>query len=58
MLIRNYLKRTKLIEKQKKLNISEKQLFDKIIKKLANQGFGYEQSKRILNNIIFDGNFN
>ena len=58
LLIRNYLKKTKLVEKQKKLNISEKQLFDKIIKKLANQGFGYEQSKRILNNIIFDGNFN
>ena len=58
ILIRNYLKKTKLVEKQKKLNISEKQLFDKIIKKLANQGFGYEPSKQILNNIIFDGNFN
>ncbi len=55
-LIKNYLKRSKLYEKQKKLNISDKQLFDKIMYKLSYQGFDYEESKKILSNIISDGN--
>ena len=47
-LILNYLKKNRLIEKQKKLNISEKQVFDKILKKLSYQGFDFDSSKRIL----------
>ena len=43
-LIKNYLKKSKIIEKQKKLNISEKQLFDNILRKLINQGFNYYES--------------
>ena len=57
LLLRNYLKKSKIIEKQKKLNISEKQLFDKIIKKLANQGFSYEESNKVLKKIILNGEF-
>ncbi len=57
VLIKNYLKKTKLVQKQKKLNISEKQLFDKIIKKLANQGFSYEESNKVLKKIILNGEF-
>ena len=55
LLVRNYLKKTKIIEKQKKLNISEKQLFDKILKKLANQGFEYNESIKVLKKIISNG---
>ena len=55
-LIKNFLKKNRTIEKQKKLNISEKQLFDKIIHKLVNQGFGYETSKKVLYRLISDGN--
>ena len=55
-LIENFLKKNRTIEKQKKLIISEKQLFDKIIYKLVNQGFGFETSKKVLNRIISDGN--
>tara|TARA_Y100000589_G_scaffold316410_1_gene341117 strand:- start:65 stop:592 length:528 start_codon:yes stop_codon:yes gene_type:complete len=54
-LVKNYLKRSRIIEKQKKLNISEEQLFDKILKKLANQGFNYEESKKVLNELLSDG---
>ena len=56
-LIENYLKKSKILEKKKKLNISDKQLFDKIMYKLSYQGFDYEESKKILNKIISDGNF-
>ena len=48
LLITNYLKKSKIIEKQKKLNIPQNQLFDKVLKKLAIQGFDYENSFKIL----------
>ena len=51
-LLINYLNKSKIIEKQKKLNISDKQLFDKILSKLSQQGFEYEDSIKILNKII------
>ena len=51
-LLINYLNKSKILEKQKKLNISEKQLFDKILSKLSQQGFEYEDSIKILNKII------
>ena len=38
------------------LNISEKQLFDKIIYKLINQGFSYETSRKVLEKMISNGN--
>ena len=43
-LLINYLNKSNIVEKQKKLNISDKQLFDKILSKLAQQGFEYEDS--------------
>jgi SOS response regulatory protein OraA/RecX len=52
ILIENYLKKSKIIEKQKKTDMSDKQLFDKIITKLAKQGFDYYDSKKILTKII------
>ena len=55
-LIKNFLKKNKTVEKQKKLNISEKQLFDKIIYKLINQGFSYETSRKVLEKMISNGN--
>ena len=55
LLVRNYLKKSKIIEKQKKLNISEKQLFDNILRKLANQGFEYYESIGILKKLISNG---
>ena len=51
-LIQNFLYRTKIIDKQKKLNISDSQLFDNIIPKLINQGFDYELSRNVLKKII------
>ena len=51
-LLINYLNKSKILEKQKKLNISDKQLFDKILSKLAQQGFEYEDSINILNKIM------
>ena len=51
-LLINYLNKSKIVEKQKKLNISDKQLFDKILSKLSQQGFEYEDSIKILNKII------
>ena len=51
-LLINYLNKSKIVEKQKKLNISDKQLFDKILSKLIQQGFEYEDSIRVLNKII------
>ncbi len=51
-LLINYLKKSNIIEKQKKLNISDKQLFDKILSKLAQQGFEYEDSVKILREIM------
>ena len=51
-LLLNYLNKSKIVEKQKKLNISDKQLFDKILSKLSQQGFEYEDSIKILNKII------
>ena len=51
-LIQNFLYRTKIIDKQKKLNISDSQLFDNIIPKLINQGFDYELSRDVLKKII------
>ena len=51
-LLINYLNKSNIIEKQKKLNISDKQLFDKILSKLSQQGFEYEDSIKILNKII------
>tara|TARA_B100000212_G_scaffold8831_1_gene6583 strand:+ start:85 stop:597 length:513 start_codon:yes stop_codon:yes gene_type:complete len=51
-LLKNYLNKSNIVEKQKKLNISEKQLFDKILSKLSQQGFEYEDSIKILNKII------
>ena len=53
-LIKNFLKKSKIIDKQKKLNISDSQLFDKIITKLSYQGFNYELSRNLLKKIIFD----
>lgn len=54
-LLENYLKKSKVLEKQKKLNISDKQLFGNILKKLAGQGFDYEDSIKILKDIIPNG---
>ena len=51
-LLINYLNKSNIIEKQKKLNISDKQLFDKILSKLSQQGFEYEDSINILNKIM------
>ena len=51
-LLINYLKKSNIIEKQKKLNISDKQLFDKVLSKLSQQGFEYEDSINILNKIM------
>ena len=51
-LLINYLNKSNIVEKQKKLNISDKQLFDKILSKLIQQGFEYEDSIRVLNKII------
>ena len=51
-LLINYLNKSKILEKQKKLNISDKQLFDKILSKLSQQGFEYEDSINILNKIM------
>jgi len=51
-LLINYLKKSNIVEKQKKLNISDKQLFDKILSKLAQQGFEYEDSVKILRKIM------
>ena len=51
-LLINYLNKSNIVEKQKKLNISDKQLFDKILSKLSQQGFEYEDSINILNKIM------
>ena len=51
-LLINYLKKSNIVEKLKKLNISDKQLFDKILSKLAQQGFEYEDSVKILREIM------
>ena len=51
-LLINYLNKSNIIEKQKKLNISDKQLFDKILSKLVQQGFEYEDSVKILQKIM------
>ena len=51
-LLINYLNKSNIIEKQKKLNISDKQLFDKVLSKLAQQGFEYEDSVKILHKKI------
>ena len=51
-LLINYLNKSNIVEKQKKLNISDKQLFDKILSKLSQQGFEYDDSIKILNKII------
>ena len=51
-LLINYLNKSKIVEKQKKLNISDKQLFDKILSKLVQQGFEYEDSVKILQKIM------
>ena len=51
-LLINYLNKSNIVEKQKKLNISDKQLFDKILLKLSQQGFEYEDSIKILNKIM------
>ena len=51
-LLINYLNKSKIVEKQKKLNISDKQLFDKILSKLSQQGFEYEDSIKILDKIM------
>ena len=51
-LLINYLNKSKILEKQKKLNISDKQLFDKVLSKLSQQGFEYEDSINILNKIM------
>ena len=53
-LIINFLKRSKIIDKQKKLNISDSQLFDNIIVKLNYHGFNYELSRNLLKKIIFN----
>ncbi len=51
-LLINYLNKSNIIQKQKKLNISDKQVFDKILTKLAQQGFEYEDSIKVLNRIM------
>ncbi len=55
-LLENYIRKSRILEKQKKLNISEKELFDKMLNKLAQEGFDYEDSIKILKKIISDGN--
>ena len=57
ILLKNFIYKSRIIEKQKKLKISERQLFDKIIRKLIQQGFNYEDSIKLLREIISDGNF-
>ncbi len=56
LLLRNYLNKSKIIEKQKKLSLTETQLFDKVLSKLIQQGFDYEDSTKILKKIISHGN--
>ena len=56
-LIQNFLNRTKIIDRQKKLNISDSQLFDNIILKLGYHGFDYELSRNILKKLIFNEHF-
>ena len=51
-LLINYLNKSNIVEKQKKLNISDKQLFDKVLSKLSQQGFEYEDCINILNKIM------
>ena len=53
-LIKNFLNRTKIIDKQKKLNISDIQLFDRIMLKLSYHGFDLELSRSMLKKIIFN----
>ena len=55
LLLRNYLKKSKIIDKQKKLNLTETQLFDKVLSKLIQQGFDYEDSTKILKKLISYG---
>ena len=56
LLLRNYLNKSKIIEKQKKLSLTETQLFDKVLNKLIQQGFDYEDTTKILKKIITHGN--
>ena len=56
LLLKNYLIKSKIIEKQKKLNLTETKLFDKVLSKLIQQGFDYENSTKILKKIILYGN--
>ena len=51
-LLINYLNKSNILKKQKKLNISDKQLFDKVLSKLSQQGFEYEDAINILNKIM------
>ena len=51
-LLMNYLNKSNIVQKQKKLNISDKQLFDKVLSKLSQQGFEYEDAINILNKIM------
>ena len=55
LLLMNYLKKSKIIDKQKKLNLTETQLFDKVLSKLIQQGFDYEDATKILKKIISYG---
>ncbi len=55
ILISNYIKKTNLLEKLKKLNIPEQELFDKVLKKLSYQGFGYEDSYKMLQKLLENG---
>ena len=57
ILIHNYIKKTNLVEKLKKLNIPEQELFDKVLKKLSYQGFEYGDSYKILQKLIVNGRF-
>ena len=57
ILINNYIKKTNLVEKLKKLNIPEQELFDKVLKKLSYQGFEYGDSYKILQKLIVNGRF-
>ena len=58
LLVRNYLNKSKIIEKQKKLSLTETQLFDKVLSKLIQQGFDYEDSTKILKKVISHETFN
>tara|TARA_B100000686_G_C16788524_1_gene976977 strand:+ start:765 stop:1295 length:531 start_codon:yes stop_codon:yes gene_type:complete len=58
LLIENYLHKTRLLQQMKRDQKSNKECFDKILKKLLQQGFGqYESINFLKNKFSLDGNF-